>query len=240
MSKWRRVSCLDPPPVLLNKTRGLRYLGEVPKGWVPVVFLLYCVSIVLGIKWGRVPNSERIPWVLVILFSIFWVWWFSSKVRDFNSGLSRKAGSLIREYPPVSSNMAGWKIPYEWRFYGENHWLMVHCHVRYRRVPPKLLRWRRQSTTWGAMMFSKPRLVYYGIQGQPQDLNIEHTWITGHHGWLERPSPSKIYWLTWSTGTFPNPTSNGWWPGNGQSPFKDCDIVFPGPRHNTCPLYKHI
>ena len=37
------VYIYNPRPVLLNKTRGLRYLGEVPEVGEPIVFSFYCV-----------------------------------------------------------------------------------------------------------------------------------------------------------------------------------------------------
>ena len=49
--------------------------------------------------------------------------------------------SCFKTYPPVSSNMAGWKIPYEWRFLARNildfhgPWLPAR-HVWHRRVNP--------------------------------------------------------------------------------------------------------
>ena len=52
-------SCYDQDPrlVLLNEKQGLVHFLEAPKGWGPAVFLLYCVSIFLAIKWGRAPDS---------------------------------------------------------------------------------------------------------------------------------------------------------------------------------------
>ena len=40
-------------------------------------------------------------------------------------GCSKRGKQVPKmNYPLVSSNMAGWTIPYEWRFYSENH--LVH------------------------------------------------------------------------------------------------------------------